>query len=66
MQGVFDIYGKQIIPVQEQTIKSFHNYERYEKGYFYVTRNNKSGVYDANGEEIIPCRYYIIIDVELL
>ncbi|MFT5822998.1 MAG: hypothetical protein ACI8ZM_004257 [Crocinitomix sp.] len=61
-QGVFDSRGKEIIPIQEQTIKEHIHNGRYRQHYFYVIRNGKKGVYSYDGNEIIPCEYYDIYD----
>lgn len=61
-QAVLDVHGKEIIPLAEQTIKELTHNGNYEQQYFYVTRNNKVGVYNFEGNEIIPCAYYHIDD----
>ena len=62
VQGVLSITGKEIIPLTEQTIKDHIHNSYYDKHFFYVKRNGKTGVYDTEGTEIIPCEYYEIYD----
>ena len=61
-QGVFDSHGKELIPIQEQTIEEHIHNGDYTQNYFYVTRNGKKGVYSYDGNEIIECEYYDIYD----
>jgi hypothetical protein len=62
LQGVLSVTGKEIIPLTEQTIKEHLHNSYYDKHFFYVKRNGKTGVYDTEGTEIIPCEYYEIYD----
>ena len=70
-QGLFDVHGNQLIPVQTQTIREEVHNGRYTEHYFEVKRDdiygvytsvNKVGLYNAKGEEIIPCEFYSIHD----
>ncbi|MNY07514.1 hypothetical protein D3C86_1403200 [compost metagenome] len=62
-QGVLDVYGKEIIPVSEQTIEEHTHNGHYEQQFFYVTRNGKMGLYNFEGKEVIPCKYHSVYDV---
>jgi len=74
-QGLVDIVGNVLIPVQLQTIRELHSNGQYDKRYFEVKRDNrpgmyteqnKVGIYDASGLEIVPCKYYMIYDENAL
>lgn len=60
-RGIYDKYGNEIIPIDRGY--TFVTYQTNNEGYkyFHVEKNNKVGVCDLKGNELIAPKYYLVI-----